>query len=81
MVQREFNRLGKMESKNTTTLTKDDLQEFEKEIAGIFATGAIRAPVHLRAGREEHLIEIFDQVLLHKSRPLNQYRNLRLSQN
>ncbi|MCK5178912.1 MAG: hypothetical protein KAR32_05220 [Candidatus Omnitrophica bacterium] len=40
-------------------LTKDDLQEFEKEIADIFATGAIRAPVHLRAGREKPLIKIF----------------------
>lgn len=49
-----------MSSKNTTILTKDDLQEFEKEIAEIFATGAIRAPVHLRAGREEQLIKIFE---------------------
>ncbi|MCK5014398.1 MAG: hypothetical protein KAS66_11320 [Candidatus Omnitrophica bacterium] len=39
--------------------TKEDLQEFEKEIADIFATGAIHAPVHLRAGREEQLIKIF----------------------
>lgn len=41
------------------TLTKDDLVKFEQEIAEIFATGAIRAPVHLRAGREEALIKIF----------------------
>lgn len=40
-------------------LTKEDLQNFEKEIADIYATGAIRAPVHLRAGREEELIKIF----------------------
>jgi len=40
-------------------LTKDDLVNFEKEIADIFATGVIKAPVHLRAGREEKLIEIF----------------------
>jgi pyruvate dehydrogenase E1 component alpha subunit len=39
--------------------TKEDLINFEKEIADIFATGAIRAPVHLRAGREEQLIKIF----------------------
>ena len=44
---------------NATTLTKDDLINFEKEIAEIFATGVIRAPVHLRAGREDKLIEIF----------------------
>lgn len=42
-----------------TTLTKDDLAKFEQEIAEIFATGVIRAPVHLRAGREEELIRIF----------------------
>ncbi|PIW62557.1 MAG: hypothetical protein COW13_02630 [Candidatus Omnitrophica bacterium CG12_big_fil_rev_8_21_14_0_65_50_5] len=39
--------------------TKDDLQLFEQEIADIFATGAIRAPVHLRSGREDQLIKIF----------------------
>jgi len=41
--------------------TKEDLISFEKEIAEIFATGTIRAPVHLRAGREEHLIQIFQE--------------------
>jgi pyruvate dehydrogenase E1 component alpha subunit len=40
-------------------MTKEDLVSFEKEIADIFATGVIRAPVHLRAGREEELIRIF----------------------
>jgi TPP-dependent pyruvate/acetoin dehydrogenase alpha subunit len=42
-----------------TQLTKEDLVTFEQEIADVFATGAIRAPVHLRAGREDQLIEIF----------------------
>ena len=42
-------------------LTKEDLVNFEKEIADIFATGVIRAPVHLRAGREKKLIEIFKE--------------------
>jgi len=37
---------------HTVTLTKEDLVNFEQEIADIFATGVIRAPVHLRAGRE-----------------------------
>jgi len=45
--------------KNTAIVTKEELQAFEKEIADIFASGAIRAPVHLRGGREEHLIQIF----------------------
>lgn len=40
-------------------LAKEDLSSFEKEIADIFGQGKIRAPVHLRAGREEKLIEIF----------------------
>ncbi len=44
------------------TITKDDLINFEKEIADIFATGVIRAPVHLRAGREDALIEIFKNI-------------------
>lgn len=44
-----------------TTLTKEDLVSFEKEIADIFATGVIKAPVHLRAGREEALIKIFSE--------------------
>jgi len=40
-------------------LTKKDLENFEKEIADIYATGATRAPVHLRKGREDDLIKIF----------------------
>ena len=40
-------------------VTKQDIETFEKEIADIFATGVIRAPVHLRAGREDELINIF----------------------
>jgi len=39
--------------------TKEDLIAFEQEIAAIFATGVIRAPVHLRSGREDALIKIF----------------------
>lgn len=42
-----------------TQWTREDIQAFEKEIADIFATGAIRAPVHLRSGREDALIKIF----------------------
>ncbi|MBI3601315.1 MAG: hypothetical protein HY209_00230 [Candidatus Omnitrophica bacterium] len=42
-------------------VTKEDMVVFEQEIADIFATGAIRAPVHLRAGREEQLINIFQE--------------------
>ena len=40
-------------------VTKEEIIAFEQEIAAIFATGVIRAPVHLRAGREDALIDIF----------------------
>src|SRR3989338_7411267 len=42
-------------------ITKEDIIAFEQEIAGIFATCVIRAPVHLRAGREDQLISIFKE--------------------
>ncbi len=42
-------------------LTKAEIVAFEEEIAGIFATGVIRAPVHLRSGREDALINIFKE--------------------
>ncbi|MFA5059108.1 MAG: thiamine pyrophosphate-dependent enzyme [Candidatus Omnitrophota bacterium] len=42
-------------------VTKEEIISFEKEIADIFATGSIRAPVHLRAGREDELIRIFKE--------------------
>ena len=38
----------------------EDLRGFEEEIAEIFAQGTIRAPVHLRKGREQQLIDIFN---------------------
>ncbi|MBF0485540.1 MAG: hypothetical protein HQL16_03390 [Candidatus Omnitrophica bacterium] len=44
-----------------TALTKKDLEGFENEVAGIFAQGLIKAPVHLRSGREEELIRIFQE--------------------
>lgn len=42
-------------------ITKEDLINFEQEIADIFSKGKIRAPVHLRAGREDELINIFKE--------------------
>lgn len=40
-------------------ITKEEIIAFEKNIAEIYATGTIKAPVHLRSGREEQLIDIF----------------------
>ncbi len=42
-------------------ITAEEIQDFEKEVAEIYATGAIHAPVHLRSGREQQLIDIFEQ--------------------
>jgi len=40
-------------------ITKDEIIAFEKEIAQLYSEGKIHAPVHLRSGREEQLIDIF----------------------
>lgn len=40
-------------------MTKEELIEFEEEIAALFNTGKIRAPVHLYYGNEEAIIQVF----------------------
>jgi len=40
-------------------MTVDDLINFEKEIADIYESGIIKAPVHLRNNNEKQLISIF----------------------
>jgi TPP-dependent pyruvate/acetoin dehydrogenase alpha subunit len=40
-------------------LESKELIEFEKEIADIYEAGKIKAPVHLRDGNEDKLVEIF----------------------
>ena len=40
-------------------LTKEELVEFENEIAECFNRGEIRAPVHLYHGNEEQMIKVF----------------------
>ena len=44
-----------------TKLTKQDLIDFETEIAACFDDAMIRAPVHLYNGNEEKMIEIFEK--------------------
>ena len=44
-----------------TKLTKQDLIDFETEIAACFDDAMIRAPVHLFNGNEEKMIEIFEK--------------------
>lgn len=43
-------------------MEKEELVRFEDEMADIYATGAIRAHLHLSGGNEDHLIEIFKDV-------------------
>ena len=44
------------------TYTKEDLFAFEEEIKDCYLQKLIRAPIHLRTGCEDALIEIFKQV-------------------
>lgn len=43
-------------------MTRDDLINFESEIAAVFNAGKIRAPVHLYHGNEDQMIDIFQDV-------------------
>lgn len=43
-------------------LTVEDIVKFEHEIAELFQAGKIKAPIHLRAGCEQNLIHIFENV-------------------
>lgn len=45
-----------------TNLTKQDLIEFEEDIASEFNAGHIKAPIHLFDGQEDQLIEIFKEI-------------------
>jgi pyruvate dehydrogenase E1 component alpha subunit len=42
--------------------SKDELINFEEEVAEIFNSGKIKAPVHLYFGNEDQIIEIFKEV-------------------
>ena len=44
------------------TYTSEDLINFEEEVAELFNSGKIRAPVHLYSGNENQIIEIFKDV-------------------
>ncbi len=45
-----------------TNLTKEDLINFENEIAECYNNKEIRAPVHLYSGNEEHMLNIFKRI-------------------
>lgn len=43
-------------------MTKEAIVAFENEIASLYEQGKIRAPIHLRSGCEDQLIEIFRDI-------------------
>ncbi|PZR76861.1 MAG: hypothetical protein DLM73_01510 [Chthoniobacterales bacterium] len=43
-------------------MTREELIQFETEIAEVFNAGKIRAPVHLYSGNEDEMIRIFEEV-------------------
>jgi len=43
-------------------LSNKQLVEFEKHIADIYEQGEIKAPIHLRDGNEQQLIDIFSEI-------------------
>ncbi|MEK9173303.1 MAG: thiamine pyrophosphate-dependent enzyme [Patescibacteria group bacterium] len=43
-------------------MTKEDLIKFEEDIAVLFESGKIKAPIHLSDGNEDQLIEIFKNI-------------------
>ena len=43
-------------------MTKEELRQFSEEIKGLFLEGKIKAPIHLSAGNEEPLINIFKEI-------------------
>ena len=47
-------------------LSKEELIKFESEIASIYESGEIKAPVHLRDGNEQKLVDIFTELEISK---------------
>src|SRR3990167_3120985 len=45
-----------------TKLTKQELIDFEEDIANCFNNKEIRAPIHLDSGNEEQMIEVFKDI-------------------
>jgi len=43
-------------------LSKQDLIEFEEDIASAFNSGLIKAPIHLYNGNEEQMLKVFEKI-------------------
>lgn len=46
----------------TQSISVDDIVKFEAEIASLYEEGKIKAPIHLRSGCEQNLIDIFKDI-------------------
>ena len=56
-------------------MVKDNLINFEKEIADLFNSGQIRSPVHLYSGNEDFMIEIFKSIDIKNDWVCSAWRN------
>jgi TPP-dependent pyruvate/acetoin dehydrogenase alpha subunit len=56
-------------------MVKEDLINFEKEIADLFNSGNIRSPVHLYSGNEDLMIEIFKNIDIENDWVCSAWRN------
>ena len=54
--------LAGFQSKKEISLTVNELQKFEEEVAEEYSSGKIRGPIHLSNGNEEQLIKIFTKI-------------------
>jgi pyruvate dehydrogenase E1 component alpha subunit len=56
-------------------MVKEDLINFEKEIADLFNSGKIKSPIHLYDGNEDFMIEIFKNIDIKNDWVCSAWRN------
>jgi pyruvate dehydrogenase E1 component alpha subunit len=56
-------------------MVKEDLIDFENEIADLFNSGKIKSPVHLYSGNEDFMIEIFKKIDIKNDWVCSSWRN------
>ena len=56
-------------------ITKEELVNFESEIATLFNSAKIRAPIHLYSGNEEQIMQVFKKINIEKDWVCCTWRN------
>ena len=56
-------------------VTKEELTQFESEIAALFNSAKIRAPIHLYSGNEEQIMRVFAKIDIEKDWVCCTWRN------